>query len=442
MNSRDLAYIALMKFDSSQERISAILDSLLQTNRLSQRDKKFYFNLTNGVLRHRNLLDWKASNYYHGKYVHAHNKLKNLLRLAFYEIEFLDHIPPRATVNEYVNLARKKLNSKAASLLNAVLRNSLRDKNPPDPQKKFKYTATQLSVKYSYPEWLIKRWIGVWGEERTEYLCRSMNHRPDFDVHINPAKITDSDFEKQLLTNGIGFNRSSYSEQVFKITDVQSLQRTGWLKDGICRVQDESGRIPVELLSPKKNSMVLDACAAPGSKFVTLKDIYSDEINLIGAEIFEDRISRLSQNCATWGIRPHHLVLSDSLQPPFNRIFDHILLDVPCSGLGTIQKNPDIKWRRKEDELPEFQKLQLSLLNSMSNLIKPGGTIVYSTCTIDQMENEEVVDKFLHQHKDTFQIIAPEHKNLRPFIEGNFIRTYPDKHEMEGSFAAKLYFSG
>lgn len=252
MNSRELAYIALVKFDSSQERISSILESFLHTHRLSQRDKKLYFNLTNGVLRHRNLLDWKASNYYHGKYAQSHIKLKSLFRLAFYEIEFLDYIPPHATVNEYVDLARKKLNSKAASLLNAVLRNSLRDKNPPDPQKKFKYIATQLSVKYSYPEWLILRWIGIWGEERTKKLCQSMNQRPDFDVHINPDRITISEFEKHLVNEGIGFKRSTFSEQIFKITDVQSLQRTGWLKNGICRVQDESGRIPVELLLQRK----------------------------------------------------------------------------------------------------------------------------------------------------------------------------------------------
>jgi 16S rRNA (cytosine967-C5)-methyltransferase len=442
MTSRELSYLALMKFDTSQDQISRILEHLLHTHSLSNRDKKFYFNLTNGVLRHRNLLDWKASNYYHGKYAQVLDKVKNILRLAVYEIDFLDFVPPHATVNEYVNLARKKITAKSGSLVNAILRNYLRDKNPPDPQKKFKYKETQLSVQYSYPEWLINRWLGLWGSERTESLCQVMNQRPEFDLHINQAKITASEFEKLLITNNIGFKKSDYFDQVYKISDVQAVHRAGFFHKGICRVQDESGRLVVELLAPKKNSTVLDACAAPGSKYTALYDLCLGEINLIGMEVFSDRLVRLRENCSTWQINPCHLVVADGSYPPFNRVFDHILLDAPCSGLGTIRKNPDIKWRRSEEEISGFEQLQLKLMNSMANLIKSGGTIVYSTCTLEPRENEELIYKFLDENKGKFKIIVPQPGNLEPFREGEFLKIYPDVHEMEGSFAAKLQFLG
>ncbi len=440
MTSRELAYIALMKFDTSREQISKILDHLLSKNPLSPKEKKLYFNLTNGVLRHRSLLDWKASNYYHGKYAQALNKVKNILRMAMYEIDYLDFIPPHATVNEYVNLARKKNTSKTGSLVNAILRNYLRDKNPPVPAKKFKYKETQLAVEYSYPEWLVKRWLNLWGAERTERHCQAMNQRPEFDLHFNSKKINASEFEALLVTHDIDFKISEYFDHIYTTTNIQALHRANLLQNGICRIQDESGYLAVKLLAPQKNSMVLDACAAPGSKFLSLYDMNKGEIKLTGMELFPDRMSRLKGNCAVWQSNMGQLVIGDGEYPPFKPVFDHILLDAPCSGLGTIGKNPDIKWRREETEISVFKNLQLALINCISKLLKPGGTIVYSTCTTNPEENESIINKFLDENNDKFRIVVPQESDFDPFCEDKFIRTYPELHNMEGSFAAKLQY--
>jgi len=438
MNGRELAYIALMQFDATSEQISSILETKLHKYKLSDKERKFSFNLVNGVLRHRNLLDWKISEFYKGTYAKALNKLKNILRLAMYEFDFLSYIPPHATVNEYVNLTKRKLPRGRTPLVNAILRNYLRDGKNLNPKKKFKYKETQLSVEYSIPEWLIKRWFGFWGIAETEKICASFSLRPEFDIHIDPRYMDVDNFEEILSQNSIKFKRSIYFENTFKMTDIQALNRLGLFQKGICRVQDESNRFVVELLNPGENDIILDTCASPGGKFISIDQHTGGASLIIGTDIFRDRLEILKQNLTTWRINPLRILQSDSMRPPFKKVFTKILLDVPCTGLGTLQKNPDIKWRRTIDEIIAFQKMQLSLLTEASKLLVEGGLIVYSTCTIDPSENEEVIGEFLKARGNEFKIIPPSEERFRSIRDGDFMRTFPHKHQMDGAFAAKI----
>lgn len=442
MSGREQAYLILMEFEKSHDRISSILENQLEKKSLSDRDKKFSYNLVYGVLRHRSMLDWQAGMFFNGNYKKAVNMLKNILRLALYEINHLDHIPPHATVNEYVNLTRKKLPRQYTGIVNGILRSFLREGQHLKPEKKFKYPETRIAVTYSLPEWLTKRWISAWGEEKTTEIARSFSERPVFDIRIDTGKIPVSDLRQLLQNEGIFFAESAYFKDVLKIWDVQGLIRLGLFANGICRVQDESGRLAVELLEPQNDDTVLDACAAPGGKLLSIFQKWPKTV-LVGMELFADRMRILKMNCKDWQVDPHRLVQADGLHMPYKYgCFTKILLDVPCSGLGTLQKHPDIKWRRSESEIEELSRLQLGLLESAAEMLAPAGAIVYSTCTIDPRENDEVVERFLSNKGKKFKPQKTGNEILQPFWDGDAIRTFPHMHQMDGSFAIRLQNGG
>jgi len=359
------------------------------------------------------------------------------MRLAVFEIDFLEFIPSFATVNEYVNLSKRKLDKRNSAVVNGILRTYLREKGKYNPEKKFKFKDTQLSVKYSFPEWMIKKWISWFGEEDTEKLCQSFNERPEFDLRINTSKISVGEFIEILDKNQIKFLKSEYFSTIIKITDVQKISQLKFFEEGLCSIQDESAYLVAEFLNIQKGDTVLDACVAPGGKFTALLEKNISDITLVGSDIYKDRLNVVQQNCRRLGFEKYVLMQSDSIYPPFNQKFDKILIDAPCSGLGTIQKNPDIKWRRTQEEIEKFQKLQIDILNSASKIIKQNGNIVYSTCTINREENEDVIESFLEENEN-FILISPD-KSFKKFNKNeNFLRTFPHIHKMDGSFAAIL----
>ncbi|WP_457565925.1 transcription antitermination factor NusB, partial [Caldithrix abyssi] len=203
--ARALAYEVLFKFEKTFDRLDQLTERALEQNELSGRERRFFKNLTSGVVRHRLYLDWIGSQLYKGRYKKLLIKFKVLLRLALYELIFLTAIPEHATLNEYVGLTKKKLNNFQAKLLNGLLRNYLRQKETLDPAKKIEDPLKRLSVQYSFPEWLIKRWIGFWGEAETEALCKKLNEPPDFDVHINTQKISPKKFKNLLKEKKVPF---------------------------------------------------------------------------------------------------------------------------------------------------------------------------------------------------------------------------------------------
>jgi len=439
MTARETAFQILLHFEQSGQNLDYLTEKSIKTARLSGKELKFVVNLVSGVVRHRTLFDWKISSLFKGNYKKALSKFKIILRLALYEIDFLDFIPPHATVNEYVNLAKKKLPRSNIPTINAIIRTYLRDGKYLKPEKKFKYDNTILAICYSFPEWLIKRWLEFWGHEFVTNMCRMFNERPTFDCRVNEKKIKKEDFKNKLIEENIEFSLSSYFPNVFKITDVQKIRQTNLLSDGFCTIQDESGLIVSRLMNPPDpGDLILDACVAPGGKYTALYENDLRDINLFGLEINQRRLNIVKDNCRRLGYSVQRLVNGDALEPPFRQIFDQILVDAPCTGFGTIQKHPDIKWRRTEEEVSTFHKLQLDILNSVCKCLKPDGFLVYSTCSIDPAENEEVINEFLHYQQGQFVIVVPP-VDLAIFSDtNNHIKTFPHQHHMEGSFAVKM----
>jgi len=440
MNAREIAYYILFHFEQEKGKLHELISNSLTATEYDLRDgeKKYISHLCSGVVRNLSLIDWKLSGLYDGDYKRMLNKIKSLLRLALYELDYMDFIPPHATVNEVTTLARKKINSRAAAQVNGILRTYLREKGRFDPERKFKYIETQLAVKYSFPEWMIKRWINLWGEEETRQLCAAFNERPYFDLRINLSRVTSDDFIQILNRNNIEFRPSAVFPQVVKVYDLLKITKLKLFEQGLCSVQDESSLLVLELLQLDFKGWIVDVCAAPGGKLTAILEREKSGLKVIGLDRDLRRLNRLQENCQRLGLQNYNLLQNDATVPAFRTEFEQILIDAPCSGLGSIQKHPDIKWRRSWSEILEFQELQLKILQAQAKLIKTGGFIVYSTCTIEPAENEGVVEKFLELHKDRFEIDRlPE--RLRLFSRDNtYLRTFPHHHQMDGSFAVRL----
>ncbi len=437
MNAREASYQIILKFEESNNRLEDLINNVFFRGTFSPKEKKSIYNLSSGVIRHLSLIDWKIGLLFKGNYKKSLNKFKVIVRLAIYEIDFLDFIPTFATVNEYVNLAKSKLDKRSSAVVNGILRTYLRERGKFNPEKKFKFKKTQLSVKYSIPEWMIESWIELLGEIETEALCQSFNNRPDFDVRINTKKIKVQEFKEILNNNQVTYNNSEFFPLIVKIIDVQKLIQLGLFDSGYCSVQDESAYLSTELLDQKKGDWILDACAAPGGKFTGILEKDIENVTLVGNEINNKRLSIIKKNSTRLGFDKILLLQSDAIKPALKKKFDKILIDAPCSGLGTIQKNPDIKWRRNQKEIEEFQNLQLRLLNSLSKFVKPNGFLIYSTCTINREENEDVIEEFLIKNK-SFSLVPPKNSLKKFTVNKNFLRTFPHIHKMDGSFAAIL----
>ena len=430
--ARDAAYAVLQKFEQEKSRLDDLLEQINLKRSISKDDRRLLKNLTSGVLRHLLYLDWMVEHFFKGNYRKTPAKNKIILRLAFYELLFIEHIPSYATLNEYVDLAKRKSSPGFARLVNGLLRTYLRQKSKPDPAKEIRDSLEKISITHSFPMWMVRRWAGFWGKAETERMCRAFNEFPQFDLVINTAKITPQNFKQILRERDIKFEESQKFADIIHTADIQSIAEAGLFAAGQCRVQDESARLAVTLLDAQQGELVLDACAAPGGKYLQLLQTGAKPV-AVDTDI--QRLKKVRQNTQRQGISKGLYVCADARELPFKRSFDKILVDAPCSGLGVIRKHPDIKWRRELADVAEFALLQEEILGRTSQLLAPGGRLVYSTCTIDVLENENVAGHFLQHHQKKL-----ERMHIPPLLfalqKGDYLRTFPHQHQMDGSFCA------
>lgn len=432
---RELAYLILLRFAKDKPRLDDLVSEMFAKYDLELQERKYLKNLTSGVVRHLMYLDWIAALVFRGKYRKLYNKGKTILRLALYEIIFLKSVPDYAAINEYVNLTKKRLGLSQSKMINGVLRGYLRREDEIKPEKIIDDKVELICIKYSFPLWLIKRWIGFYGQQETEKLCRSLNQPPEFELRIQENKISTAKFKELLTEKDVAFKESKRFDNLVTVFNVQPIINNGWFDNGYCSLQDESANIPAELLDVKDGDVFLDVCSAPGGKFTQILEKKVNNLLAVAVDTDLQRLNKVKENVERLGLNNGYYVQADGRDLPFKPVFTKILCDVPCSGLGVIRKHPDIKWRRAMDEIVQFSKLQYNILSRAARKLKPGGRLVYSACTIDYLECENVVESFLEQRKAKFEIIAPQ-KKFRDFVKGNYIQTLPHIHQTDGSFCA------
>lgn len=430
--SRKIAVQVLSRFERDRSRLDDLIAEHIKDQFPDPRDRRYIKRVTAGVVRNLSYLDWIIMQFYRKNYNKAQIRLKNILRLAIFEIIYMDAIPNHATVNEFVELAKAELSHPQSRVVNGILRNLLRTPDLPDPAEKIEDEAQKLSVLYSFPVWLVKRWLALWGRAETEQLLAAFNKTPRYELAVNTARISTKDFLAKLKEHKIDFEQSRLAPELISVKNMQQVRESGLLEEGWCSVHDESAHIPVMLLEINDGQVVLDMCSAPGGKLIQILQ-QNRQITALAVDSNLPRLRRARENIQRLGLGPVHFVVADGLHLPFKPVFDNILLDAPCSGLGVIGKHPDIKWRRSMAEITQFSHLQSGLLNNAAEVLKPGGRLVYSTCTIDPLEDEDVVERFSTVRHEMKRLSLPAH--LDALSQANYIRTFPHRHGTDGSFA-------
>jgi 16S rRNA (cytosine967-C5)-methyltransferase len=444
---RDLALRVLNDLTRKPGFSAAALDLVFGSEPpLKERDRAFVSQLVQGSIRWRARLDWTIQQYSDASLKKISPPVLNLLRLALYQILFLDRVPESAAVNEAVKQAKKKSPPYVVSFVNAVLRNVCRNKHRISFPDRGRTPVDYLSAFYSYPQWLVRKWIREWGIDTAEALLEAQNRIPALTVRSNPLRIDRDGLIRRLDEEaGIAGRPASYSPQGIHLPDFRGrVDRNKAFTDGLFQVQDEAAQITSFLLRPAPGEIVLDLCAGFGGKTTHVAELMGDQGRVIALDMNRARLVSLATNAARLGIKsttPVAANASEGLASLFRVRFDRIVVDAPCSGLGVLSRHPDGKWNKKEEDIPRLAQLQKTILSNGCSVLRRGGALLYVTCTLSREENEEVVEACLAENKD--MSLADLKEKAPPWAkelvdDRGFLRTFPHLHRMDGFFGALL----
>lgn len=436
---RKIAFNTIYRVLYNEAYSALALNSAIKDNNLSSLDASFLSHLVYGVIERKILLDHVISQYSKIKPKKIENKTLIILELGVFQLLFMDKVPSNAAVDESVKLSKKVGAYKSSGFINAVLRNIVRNDfkySLPAESDKVKY----LSVKYSCPELLVKKWIKQYGEMNTVGILSGLAERPPLTIRVNTLKTTKEELKSELVKVGIKVNDVAFLDNALNIEDTGAIDNLQAFKDGKFYVQDCASQLCCEMLDAKEDMVVCDVCAAPGGKSlysairmnnkgqVHSYDLYEHKIKLIN-----DSANRLSICNITAKVRDA-LSLDDVLPQ-----CDRLLCDVPCSGFGIIRRKPEIRYKKATiiDNLPS---LQYSILCTNADRLSIGGVLVYSTCTLCDEENKQIVERFLSEHKDFEPVSLDLPDGITRFIDEpeHTLTLLPYRNMTDGFFIAKF----
>ena len=404
-----------------------MLDKFINENRekLSNLDINFISELVYGVVTWKLSLEYIIQKYSKTKIKKMSDWVKNILYLGSYQILFLDKVPKSAAVNESVNLC-KKYNFKSVGLVNAIIRKI--EKSDYKEISNITNSITRISLKYSMPEWIVKKFCDEYGEEETANICQNLNLRPNISVRINRLKGKMDLGEKGIL------------EDFRTITGTKNITKTKEYIEGNITIQDEAAGLSSFVLAPKEGEIVLDACSAPGGKTTYLAELMHNKGKIVAWDIYEERLKQVEQNAKRLGIDIIQTEVHDAtkLKEEYVEKFDKILIDVPCLGLGVIRRKPDIKWNRQEEDIKEISDIQFNILKTCSKYLKKNGTLVYSTCSMLKEENDAIIEKFIKEEKfETVNIEEQIPNEFSKITTNNMVQFLPSQNH-DGFFITML----
>lgn len=410
------------------------------------RDKALAAEIVHGTLRWRRALDALIAKAATTGRLPADGRVLTILRLSLYQILHLDRVPASAVVDDAVDLARLAQRAPAAGFVNALLRSLLRQRHrlalPPRPQPGGDREAAlaYLGVTHSHPDWLAGRWLDRYGLDAAEAWVRFNNATPAVTLRVNALRATRAETQAWLDQRGV---RTTPTRHAPLGLVVEEMENPGVLHEATDRwvIQDEASQLVSLIVGARPEHRVLDLCAAPGGKTTAMAADMHDTGMLVACDVRPRRIRLLRDTLTTFGTHATRVVHVARDGPlPFAAAFDRVLVDAPCSGLGTVRRDPDLKWRRHEAELPGLAAAQESLLDRAAATVAPGGRLVYATCSSEPDENDDVLDRFLRSHP---QFTLSEATDLPAATAGllderGVLRTLPHRHGLEAFFAAGL----
>ncbi|PON94003.1 rRNA small subunit methyltransferase B [Trema orientale] len=420
-----------------------------RTRDLEDRDLRLVTDIVGGTIRWRRYLDHLISSLCHDDKTFSSMEplLLQILRIGFYEIVKLN-MPPYAVVDENVRLAKVALRPGAGNMVNAILRKLvlLKEQNSlPEPKLEGddRAQARALATLYSHPVWMVRRWTKYLGKEEAIKLMAWNNSDPSFSLRANSEKgISRADLETKLNSLKVPYEPSLHLSDFIRIkTGLQTVIQAGLLKEGLCSVQDESAGLVVSVVDPQPGEKIIDCCAAPGGKTIYMASRLKGQGMISAIDINKGRLRILKETAKLHQVDDVVTTIHADLRifSEKNTVtYDKVLLDAPCSGLGVLSKRADLRWNRRLEDMEELKKLQDELFDAASLLVKPGGVLVYSTCSIDPEENEERVSAFLLRHPE-FHVDPADKYVPHDFVTASrFYFSLPVKHSLDGAFAARL----
>jgi 16S rRNA (cytosine967-C5)-methyltransferase len=430
--ARSVSVEILIDFDEN-----GVLD-FTAANELDSRDRAEVREYVQNILRRRSYLDFLIDHFSNVGIEEMKPRLKNILRLGIYDMIFMDSTPDYAAINESVEIAKLTLGHRTGDLVNAIMRNLQRDiENLPRPN--FKDRTKLVAVTFSHPEWLVDRWSKRFGEREAFQLMQANNQRPFYFVRVNNLRTKTENFKLRMSKSDIPFTESEWLPGYFQVDSVAPFISKGWLEKGFCQVQDIAAGFAPTILDPQPGETIYDLCAAPGTKSIMMSDMMNSEGEILAVDISSERLQKLAESALDYHAENIKVRRADVTELSLDEQADGVLLDAPCTGTGVLSKRADLRWRRDEEGLENAVKLQKELLESAANMVKVGGRLVYSTCSLEEEENLQQVENFLKTH-DNFEL-----DNLEDYLpeevlteDGKAYQTFPHKHHCDGHFGVRM----
>lgn len=433
--TRKIALGILNNFDSRKEKIPVLIKQSFKNIKLSKNEENRIKVSVNQVVRYRGILDFVIEKGSKKKIKFIQPKLKNIFRLGFYELLFDELIPDFAAIHSSVELAKKVVNKKSGSMVNAVMRNIQRYHEKHDG---WKNSLIQNNIELAYPNWLIKKWQKQFGEHNTKKLCLFFIKKAPTYIRLDESRLTGKSMLSYISKINLEVSQHSNFKNFFKVTrGKEKIFETEIFKNGAISIQDPASGAVVNLIEPKNGDIILDACAAPGTKSLYMAQKIGIEGQIHASDKNIKRVDRAKLDLARHNYENIQWSILDATKDNFPT-YKKILIDVPCTGTGAIGRRPDIKWRLRVQDIKRMSELQMHILDHMAKFLSPRGKLVYSTCSLEREENEDVVNAFLKKRPD-FKLSVTHSLLPDQWVNSDgFMFAVPYKTKTDGLFAAVL----
>lgn len=444
-NPRKIALLILNQYFKAGKSLKDTIDQYLKSYSLSALDRRFIFNMAKGTVRYFLRIDFLLSLFSDKKIKDIDFKVLNILRMGVYQLLYMDKVPPYSAVDECVKLARSNVSVSSSKFVNAVLRRLSTISNTglfteEEIDRSAAGEIDKISIKYSFPTWLVKYWLDCYGKKKTVLILRSLNENPHVYLRFDKDKTSDQELKKEI--DIVPPSGKPLLDDAAEVSSVQNISGTDVYRNGLISVQDLSSQMAVRyFLEPGESERVLDVCAAPGGKTAYIAELVGSRGKVFSVDVNRERLKLLKSNLDRLKIKNVRVIEADAEEADFlhksrdigetaddfTGYFDRILIDAPCSAFGTISKNPDVKYNKTMNGIIQLSKMSYRMMVNCSRYLKAGGRLVFYTCTLSHLENQMVIEKFLKNSDSKYKIERP--KIMSRF---NSILRHRNKYENQG----------